>query len=124
MAAAVEPRIDVGQLIDARPLSGIALRVLILCALVMLLDGYDIQTMALAVPSVAAQWELPPAGFWLAQSAGVLGMGLGSAFLAPLGDRIGRRPIIIGFVLLVGCASLCTPLADACMVPAFAEGEP
>ena len=111
MAAAVEPRIDVGQLIDARPLSGIALRVLILCALVMLLDGYDLQTMALAVPSIAAHWELPPAGFWLAQSAGVLGMGLGSALLAPLGDRIGRRPIIIGFVLLVGCASLCTPLA-------------
>src|SRR5688572_25873972 len=38
--------------------------------------------------------------------------GFGSAFLAPLGDRWGRRPVIISFLAVVGVASLGSALAD------------
>lgn len=100
--------IEIGQLIDSRPLSGLQIRVVILCALVLLLDGYDIQTMGLAVPAIAAAWHLAPSNFWLVQSAALIGMGFGAAFLAPLGDRFGRRPVVIGFVAVVGVASLIT----------------
>ena len=43
------------------PLSALQIRVFLLCALIVLLDGYDLQAMALAVPTLARQWQLVPA---------------------------------------------------------------
>ena len=71
----------------APPLSALQLRIFLLCALIVLLDGYDLQAMGLAVPALGRQWHLTPSAFTLAQSASLLGLGLGSAFIAPLGDR-------------------------------------
>lgn len=99
---------EVGRLIDERPFSALQIRVLVLCSLIVMLDGYDIQTMALAVPTIAAEWSFALGDFGIALSAAVLGMGVGSAFLAPLGDRFGRRPVILTGFAVVGLSSLAT----------------
>jgi AAHS family 4-hydroxybenzoate transporter-like MFS transporter len=101
----------VSEIVDSRPIGAYQLRVLLLCSLVILLDGYDLQAMALAVPSLAAEWRMPPSAFGTALAAGLLGLGLGGAFVAPLGDRFGRRPVLIGCILLVGLTTLATTLA-------------
>jgi AAHS family 4-hydroxybenzoate transporter-like MFS transporter len=101
----------ISEIIDARPVGPYQWRVLLLCSLVILLDGYDLQAMALAVPALAGEWRLPPAAFGVALAAGLVGLGFGGAFVAPLGDRFGRRPVLIGCVLLVGVTSLVTTLA-------------
>jgi AAHS family 4-hydroxybenzoate transporter-like MFS transporter len=101
-------RIDIGELIDERPLSALQVRVIVLCGLIVLLDGFDIQAMALAVPSLAAEWSLPPSGFGLALTASLVGIGVGAAFVGPLGDRYGRRPLLIASLALVGAGSLAT----------------
>jgi AAHS family 4-hydroxybenzoate transporter-like MFS transporter len=100
--------IDVRELIDERPLAPVQKLIIVLCGLVVLFDGYDIQTMALAVPSLAAQWGVAPARFGLALSASLIGLMVGSGLLAPLGDRFGRRPLLIGGMALLGIASLGT----------------
>ncbi len=81
---------------------------MVLCGLVILLDGFDLQTMSLAVPSLAEEWQAQPAVFSFALSAALLGMLGGSAVVAPLGDRFGRRPVLLGGLLVVGTASLLT----------------
>jgi MFS transporter, AAHS family, 4-hydroxybenzoate transporter len=53
-------RLDIEQVIDAAPLGPLHWRVLILCALVTLLDGYDIQAMAAITPTLAADWHVQP----------------------------------------------------------------
>ncbi len=103
----------IGRLIDERPVSRLQWRVFLLCALVMLLDGYDLQAMPLAVPSLVADWALPRERFGYALSAALVGVGLGAAFLAPLGDRHGRRPVLILAMLEVGIASLATAHAGS-----------
>ncbi len=113
MQTTVQRTAEIGQLIDERPLSGLQIRIMILCSLVVLLDGYDIQTLALAVPSIAADWSITANRFGLALTSAIVGMGVSSAFLAPLGDRIGRKPMIIGFMVLVGIASLATAAASS-----------
>ncbi|MDT8399291.1 MAG: MFS transporter [Pseudomonadales bacterium] len=100
--------IDVGELIDARPLGSMQWRILALCSLVVFLDGYDIQVMALAVPSLVQEWSLPAASFSLALAAALIGLGLGAAFLAPLGDRYGRRSALVFAVAVVGLATVAT----------------
>ena len=90
----------------APPLSALQIRIFLLCALIVLLDGYDLQAMGLAVPALAGQWHLLPSAFTIAQSASLLGLGLGSAFIAPLGDRLGRRPLLLGGLTIILVTSL------------------
>ncbi|HEV2701478.1 MAG TPA: MFS transporter [Steroidobacteraceae bacterium] len=91
---------------DDRPLSVLQIRVFLLCALVVLLDGYDLQAMGLAVPTLAHEWQLANSSFANALSASLLGLGLGSAFIAPLGDRLGRRPLLLGGLAIILVTSL------------------
>jgi AAHS family 4-hydroxybenzoate transporter-like MFS transporter len=100
--------VDVRQLIDERALAPLQKWIIVLCGLVVLLDGYDIQTMALAVPSLASQWAIPPSRFGLALSASLIGLMVGAGLLAPLGDKYGRRPLLIGGMALLGVASIGT----------------
>jgi AAHS family 4-hydroxybenzoate transporter-like MFS transporter len=87
--------------------------VVLLCASVVLLDGYDIQTMALAVPSLVEEWGLTPAAFSYALSASVLGLLVGTAVVAPTGDRFGRRPLLIWGMLVLGVASTGTAFSSS-----------
>jgi len=103
--------VEIGNLIDDSVLSPARLTIVVLCACVVLLDGYDIQTMALAVPSLGEQWGLPAAAFTLPLSASAFGMLIGTAIVAPTGDRFGRRPLLIVGMALVGGASLATASA-------------
>jgi AAHS family 4-hydroxybenzoate transporter-like MFS transporter len=99
--------------LDGRPLSALQIRVFLLCAAVVLLDGYDLQAMALAVPTLAEQWHLAPSTFGVTLSASLLGLGLGSAFIAPLGDRLGRRPLLLGGLTIILLTSLGATTAAA-----------
>ena len=96
---------DAARLIDERPMSGLQVTVAVLCALAMFLDGYDIQVMALSVPSLAHEWARPPSDFGLALSAAPIGIALGGAFLGHLGDRFGRRSATIGALILIGLST-------------------
>ncbi len=113
MERAVELKIEVGQLIDGRAVSALQIRVIVLCSLLVLLDGYDIQTMALAVPSLAAQWSAASSNFSFALASALFGIALGAAFLAPLGDRWGRSAVMISSLVLVGGSSICTGMATS-----------
>ena len=105
------PGIDVGRLIDERPMSAMQITVVVLCAVAIFLDGYDLQAMSLAVPSLARQWGRPPEDFGLALAAAQIGLSLGGAVLAHFGDRLGRRIAVIGSLLLFGLATVATATA-------------
>lgn len=101
-------RIDVGRLIDERPMSGMQVVVAVLCAVAIFLDGYDLQAMSLAVPSLAREWGRPPEDFGLALAGAQIGLAIGGAGIAHLGDRFGRRACVIGCLLLLGIATAAT----------------
>ena len=71
---------------------------LVLSALVMFIDGYDLNAMPLVVPHLSEQLGAAPEDFGLALSAVLIGLGIGALFIAPYGDRIGRRPMILASV--------------------------
>ncbi len=94
------------------PTTALRWKVVLLCALICLLDGYDMVVAPISVPVLAEVWGLEAAAFTAMLTATVLGMAVGAAFLAPLGDRLGRRPVIIASFALVGVSSLLTPLSS------------
>ena len=83
-------------------LNGYQAVTLVLCALTFLVEGFDMQTLALAVPTLAPEWGQPPARFGIAIAALNIGAVLSTAFIAPLGDVIGRRKIISAALLVMG----------------------
>lgn len=98
--------IELGQVLDAAPLSALQIRVIALCALAAFLDGFDIQAIALSVPLLAQAYHRPPSDFVVAITASLAGMSAGAIVLAPLADRWGRKPVILALVTVVGVTSL------------------
>lgn len=85
---------------------------LVLLGGVFIIDGYDINSMALAVPRLEEPLGIPAADFGLVLSAILFGLGAGAALIAPLGDRFGRRPLIVCGCLAVALATLGTASSD------------
>jgi AAHS family 4-hydroxybenzoate transporter-like MFS transporter len=110
------PAID--QVIDSRPLSGLQIGVAVACAFVVFVDGYDLQSMSLAAPSIAAEWGVEPATFSWVHSSSLLGMLL-AAFVAPLGDRLGRTRVLAAGLAITGLSSIATSLGETYWQLAF-----
>jgi AAHS family 4-hydroxybenzoate transporter-like MFS transporter len=103
--------VELGEIIDHRPMTATQILIATLCAAALFVDGYGIQVMALAVPSLAKSWALPESSFGLALSAVVIGITFGAGVLGPLGDRVGRKTMIVSAMILIGIATTCTALA-------------
>jgi len=101
-------KVEIDKLIDERPLSGLQMRVIALCAFLIFLDGYDIQTLAVSINWLAPEWKLTRPDFTFAQTAALLGYALSAALVAGFGDRWGRRPILILATAVMGIGSLGT----------------
>lgn len=91
--------------------------VVLLCAVVTTLDGFDTQSIALAAPSISREWGVPAAAFGSVFGVGLAGSLVGTVLLGRLGDRYGRRGLLLASVGLFAGCSLLTPLAGS--VPAL-----
>lgn len=77
--------------INNTPMSGFQVLAVTVCLAINMLDGYDVLVMSFTAPFVAEDWALSQTVTGWLLSASLIGMALGSLFLAPLADVYGRR---------------------------------
>jgi MFS transporter, AAHS family, vanillate permease len=65
------------------------------------LDGFDVLAISFASPGIAAEWGINPAQLGFVLSMELVGMAIGSLVLGPLADKIGRRPLMLGCLMLM-----------------------
>ena len=65
------------------------------------LDGFDVMAISFASPGIAAEWGIDRGALGLVLSMELIGMALGSIALGGVADRIGRRPTILGCLVLM-----------------------
>ena len=99
-------RANVTDIIDGAPISAFQVRILVLCLLVSMLDGFDTQSIAFVAAPIAEAWHLSPSQFGSIFSATLLGTALGAALLGHLADRFGRRLLLAVAVALFGSMTL------------------
>jgi AAHS family 4-hydroxybenzoate transporter-like MFS transporter len=89
--------------------------ILVLCMLLAFFDGYDLGSMALVVPLISREWNISPGLFGWPLAAVLVGAAVGSFTLGWLGDRVGRRPMVIISAIGLGLGSLGTMSAGDVM---------
>ena len=94
--------LDVASLIEGRAL-GVAQIAIAgwLCGL-MVLEGYDMQTLAFAAPAILKEWQVGRADFGYVLTAHLVGYFVGAMVLSFYGDRLGRKNIILAGVAIFG----------------------
>ncbi|WP_157951497.1 MFS transporter [Rhodococcus opacus] len=86
---------SVRELIDSSPMNRVQIRVLLVCLLCNMIEGYDILSMSIAVVPLSEQWALSGSQVGTLLAVGPVGMAVGSLVGGPLADRIGRRPMLL-----------------------------
>ncbi len=87
-------------------------RVLLLCAIVILLEGFDIQAAGVSATKLTLAFRLAPFGKGIFLGASAVGIFISSVLGGFLADKYGRKPIVVSGVLLFGLFSLSTLLAE------------
>jgi AAHS family 3-hydroxyphenylpropionic acid transporter len=82
----------------------------VLCFLVAVVEGFDIQAMGVAAPRLAPQFGFSPEQMGWIFSISNIGLVIGAGFGGRLADRVGRKPVFIGAVLAFGIFTLLTSL--------------
>ena len=112
--------VDIKAWIDSRPISAFQWRVLILCLIIIMFDGYDAAVMGFIAPALIEEWHISRAAMGPILGAAMFGVAIGALIAGPLSDRFGRKKIILLSVLMFSvfslvCAFATTPVQMALM---------
>src|SRR5690606_10122924 len=93
--------------------------------LTMVADGFDLNSLGFAAPDLTRLWGVARSDMGPVLSANLVGIFIGAPLLGWLGDKYGRRPVIIGGTLLYGVMTLImawTTTMEQMMVLRFIAG--
>jgi MFS transporter, AAHS family, 4-hydroxybenzoate transporter len=95
---------EITEVVDTARFFGLPLGITVLMIFIMLVDGYDLQTMSFVAPVLVSEWGVDRSVIsYYVLSASMVGMAIGSIGLGWLGDRIGRKKsyvVCIAFLFL------------------------
>lgn len=89
------------NLVDQSKMSNYQLMIVAICFILNMNDGIDILLVSFSGSEILKEWALSKSLMGYIFSAGLAGMTLGSFFIAPLADKIGRRKVFIGSLILI-----------------------
>src|SRR6516164_10522992 len=102
--------------LENQRIGSLQLRVAALCALVQICDGYDVNAIGVSVPSLTHAWNLPGPAFTWAFTWSSIGIMVGALSAGPVGDRVGRKPLLLASLTIFGLASLLTAFAGSLLL--------
>jgi AAHS family 4-hydroxybenzoate transporter-like MFS transporter len=98
----------VSEIIDEHPLGGFQIKTMTLCALVVIFDGFDTQSIGFLVPYISESLKIPLSAFGPVLAAGLLGLMIAAMATGPIADRFGRKWTVIVSTLTFATFAIAT----------------
>ncbi len=92
---------DPRDVIDQSPIRRPQIMAIAVTVALSALDGFDVLSVTFAAPGITQDWGVTKGVLGLVFSSGLLGMALGSLFLAPLADVVGRRRMVLASLAIM-----------------------
>lgn len=102
----------ISEEIDRAPFRSGQILLVALMIIALMLDGLDVKLLSYVAPSILKEWRISEAAFSPALAAALFGMAIGASIGGWMGDRWGRRKIIIAMLFLFAVATLFVSRAD------------
>jgi AAHS family 4-hydroxybenzoate transporter-like MFS transporter len=109
-----DPRaLSVSEMIDERPLSSFQISIILLCGLVLVLDGFNSQSIGFLAPPISESLGIPLKTFGPIFASGLFGLMVGALGTGPVADRWGRKWVIVVSTLTFAIFTLLTVRATS-----------
>ena len=92
---------DPRDVIALSPMSRMQILVVGITIALNALDGFDILSISFASPGIATEWGIDRAALGIVLSMELIGMAIGSIVLGGVADKIGRRPTVLGCLVVM-----------------------
>ena len=97
MTTSADPR----EILKTAPMSALQIIVVVITVALNALDGFDVMSISFASPGIATEWGINRAALGIVLSMELIGMAFGSILLGSLADKIGRRPTMLGCLIVM-----------------------
>jgi benzoate transport len=104
---------DPRPLLDQSPMHRFQIFAVFMCILLNALDGFDVLAISFASPGIASEWNIDRAALGIVLAMELIGMAIGSITLGNLADRLGRRPTILGCLVVMTVGMTASAFADS-----------
>src|SRR5262245_21366802 len=106
-------RVDVVEIVDNSRIGRFQIGLFVLCAACLIMDGFDMQAIGYVAPALVPEWGIAPSSLGPVFGAGNTGVLFGWLLFTMLGDKIGRRPVLIAATLFFSVMTFATGLANS-----------
>jgi MFS family permease len=100
------------QVIDDNPMTSRQWIVVVLMIFLNALDGFDVLSSAFASAGISTEWGIPRDKLGVVLSAELVGMGFGSIILGGVADKLGRKPAMLGCLVVMAIGMYLASIAD------------
>lgn len=104
-------RRDFSKVVDHAKFGRFQACVLVLCFVIVMIDGYDLVVMGVALPTIISEMQMDPGVAGIIASCALIGMMFGAIFMGTLADRVGRVATIVACVSVFSVFTAATGMA-------------
>ena len=120
--ATADNRFDVAAFIDARAIGRREIAMLVVCSVVLFIDGFDMYFLGKIAPAVARGLGGKPVDMTMVFTWQQIGLAFGAFTMPPLADKIGRKPMLVACLLGFGLLSFAGAFAASLFQLAVLRG--
>ncbi len=115
-------RFDVAEFIDDRPIGTREIFTLVVCSMVLFMDGFDMYFLGKILPAIAEGLGGTPVDMQPVVTYQQIGMLIGAIAIPPLADKMGRKPVLALCLLGFGGLTLWAAWAGGFTMLAWLRG--